>query len=105
MGLGMVPGIGMAIVIRTAVFLGVRRLLGDSKEEKEKELVAERERKAQLVIKNLQDAINGLLERIMSLEARAAESEANREAIRVLRERLNLLKQILEHRKQQFATA
>lgn len=104
LGLGMVPGIGIAIVIGTAIFVGMRWLLGDSKEEKEKKLVAERERKAQHVIKNLQDTINGILGRITSLEQRAAESEANREAIRVLRERLNMLKRIIEQRRLQFVT-
>jgi len=104
LGLGMVPGIGIAIVIGTGIFVGMRWLLGDSKEEKEKKLIAERERKAQLVIKNLQESINGLWERIRSLEERAAGSEANREAIRVLRERLNSLVRILEQRKQQRAT-
>lgn len=104
LGFGMVPGIGIAILIGTGIFAGVRRLLGDSKAEEEKKLVVARERKAQLVIKNLQDLINGVLERITSLEPRAAESEANREAIRVLRERMNFLKHMLEQRKQQLAT-
>lgn len=98
LGFGMVPGIGIAILLGIGVFIGARALLGDSKKTKEKTLVAERERKAQLVIKNLQDTINGLLTRIASLEAKVADSDANREAVQILRERLNSLKRILEQR-------
>jgi len=105
LGFGMVPGIGIAVLIGTGVFIGVRWMLGDSKEDREKKLASERERKAQLVIRNLQDTINGLLERIAVLESQAAEAEANREAIEVLRERLNALKRVLEQRKQRLATA
>lgn len=104
LGLGMVPGIGIAIVIGTGIFIGMKYLFGDSKKEKERKLSAENERKAQLVIKNLQDTINELLKRISSLEPKAAESEANQKAIQVLRERLNSLKRILEQRKQQLVT-
>jgi hypothetical protein len=103
LGLGMVPGIGIAIVIGTTIFISMRWLLGDSKKKGEKKLRAENERKAQLVIKNLQDTINELLVRILSIEQKAAESEANREAIQVLRERLNSLMRILKQRKQQLA--
>ena len=104
LGLGMVPGIGIAIVVGIVIFSGVRWLLGDSKEEKERKLAAERERKAQIVIKNLQDTINGLLERITHLEQESKKTEANRKAIRVLQKRLNSLKRILEQRKQQLST-
>ncbi len=76
LGLGMVPGIGIVIVIGTGIFIGMKYLLGDSKKEKERKLSAENERKAQLVIKNLQNAINELLKRISSLEPKAEESEA-----------------------------
>jgi uncharacterized tellurite resistance protein B-like protein len=105
LGFGMVPGIGIAIIVGTGIYLSLRWLLGDSKEEKEKELTAERVRKAQLVIKNLQDTINGLFERITSLESKAAEAEANKEAIQVIRKRLNALKRILEQRKNQLVAA
>lgn len=104
LGLGMVPGIGIAIVIGTGIFIGMKYLFGDSKKEKERKLSAENERKAQLVIKNLQDTINELLKRISSLAPKAAESEANQRAIQVLRDRLNSLKRILAQRKQQLAT-
>lgn len=103
LGLGMVPGIGIVIVIGTGIFIGMKYLLGDSKKEKERKLSAENERKAQLVIKNLQNAINELLKRISSLELKAAESEANQKAIQVLRDRMNSLKRILEQRKQHLA--
>ncbi len=98
LGFGMVPGIGVAIVLGTAVFLGTKWLLGDSRKVKEEKLRAEQERKAQLVIKNLQDAITQIINRIESLEANAAESQANREAIAILTERLTSLKQVLRQR-------
>jgi len=97
-GFGMVPGIGVAVVLGTAVFLGTKWLLGDSREVKEEKLRAAQERKAQLVIKNLQEAITRIIDRIESLEAAAAQSAANREAISDLTERLNSLKQVLRQR-------
>jgi len=103
LGFGMVPGIGVAILVGTGVFVGVRWFLGDSKTKKEADLATERERKAQLVIKNLQDTINGLLGRIAALEVKASESAANREAIDLLHERLNSLRRALEQRKQHLA--
>ncbi len=105
LGLGMVPGIGIAVLIGTGLFCGIRWLLGDSKKEKEEKLVAERERKAQLVIGNLQDAINGLLERIGRLERKTGQAEANREAIEILRNRLKSLNHMLEQRKQRCVAA
>jgi len=80
LGLGMVPGIGIAIVIGTGIFIGMKYLFGDSKKEKEMKLRSENERKAQQVIKNLQYTINELLKRLASLEPKAAESEANKKA-------------------------
>ncbi len=98
LGFGMVPGIGVAVVLGTAVFLGTTWLLGDSRKVKEEKLRAAQERKAQLVIKNLQEAIAQIIDRIESLEAEAAKSEANRTAIAILTERLTSLKQVLRQR-------
>jgi len=99
LGLGMVPGIGVAILIGTGVFLGMKRILGDRKKKKEEELRLQKERKAQLVIKNLQEAINNLTDRISELESKANMAEANEEAIKILNERLLSLKRILKQRK------
>jgi hypothetical protein len=95
LGFGMVPGIGVAVLIGAGIFVGVKHLLGDDKEKKEKEIKLERERKLQLVIKNLQEAINMLIDRISVLEKKAKIAEANKEAINILRERLNNLQKVL----------
>ncbi len=105
LGLGMVPGIGIAVLIGTGVFLGTRSLLGDSKEKKGKQLAAELQRKAQLVIKNLQEAINALVERLANLERKAEKLETNQEAIEELRKRLTTLKRILDQKNQRLAVA
>ena len=103
LGFGMVSGIGVAIVMGTGLFVGVSTLLGDRKKEKEKQLIADRERKAQLVIRNLQETINSLIDRLASLEKKSVEAESNREAIDILRKRITLLKRILDQRKLRLA--
>ena len=104
---GMIPGIGVAIILGTSLFIGVNKLLDTGDKSKKAKLQAEKERKAQLVIKNMQGAINQLVEKITSLqekatnlEASAADAEANREAIRILTERLKFMKQSVTKRKQ-----
>jgi predicted ATPase len=99
----MVPGIGIAVLIGTGVFLRTRSLLGDSKEKKEKQLAAVRQRKAQLVIKNLQETISELVERLAYLEKKVKQLETNQEAIGTLRKRLTMLKCILDQKKQRLA--
>ena len=102
LGLGMVGGIGVVVLIGTGVFVGTRMLLGDRKKIKEQQFKAERDRKAQLAIKNLQDTISVLLERLTILEAKVADLEKNGEAIIVLRERLEALKRVLQQRQGRF---
>jgi uncharacterized tellurite resistance protein B-like protein len=104
---GMIPGIGVAILLGTGIFMGVNALLDTGDKSKKAQLQAEKERKAQLVIKNMQGAINQLVEQITSLqekavnlEASGADAEANREAIRILSERLRSMKQSVTKRKQ-----
>ncbi|MEA5540297.1 hypothetical protein VB834_14820 [Limnoraphis robusta Tam1] len=106
---GMIPGIGVAILLGTGIFMGVNALLDTGDKSKKAQLQAEKERKAQLVIKNMQGAINQLVEQIASLqekavnlEASAADAEANREAIRLLTERLKFMQQSVAKRKQAF---
>ena len=99
LGFGMVPGIGIAVLIGAGVFLGMKTILGDSKKKKEEELKLRKERKAQLVIKNLQEAINNLTDKITELESKANTAEANEEAIKILNKRLLSLKNILKQRK------
>jgi len=109
---GMIPGIGVAILLGTGIFMGVNKLLDTGDKSKKAQLQAEKERKAQLVIKNMQGAINQLVEQISSLqekainlEASASDAEANREAIKLLTERLKFMQQSVTKRKQSFAGA
>ena len=104
---GMVPGIGVAIVAGASIFMGVNWLLDTGDKRKKEEIRADRERKAQLVIQNMQGTINQLVEQIANLQkqasdldASAAEAERNREAIRVLTERLRFMQQSVAKRKQ-----
>jgi hypothetical protein len=97
LGLGMVPGIGIAILLGTAIFVGLRKVLGDSKKTKEKQIAADRERKAQLVIKNLTESVNVLLKKINDLEV---DAKANQERLNELKSRLFALNQMLKTRKQ-----
>ena len=99
LSLGMVSGIGVAVIIGTGIFIGMKFILGDSKTKKEKELRQKKERKAQLVIKNLQESINNLIDRINDLEKNANTAEANKRAIKELQQRLLALQKILKQRK------
>lgn len=104
---GMIPGIGVAIIAGAGIFMGVNWLLDTGDHRKKEQIKAERERKAQLVIENMQGAINSLVEQITCLqekathlEASAACAAANREAIRILTERLRFMQQSVTKRKQ-----
>ena len=104
-GIGMIPGIGVAIVLGTAIFIGLRAILGDSKKKKENKLRLEAERKAQLAIKNLQDTISVILERICALEERTSDHEENARIVDDLRGRLLALRGILARKRTVFAEA
>ncbi|TAL69295.1 MAG: TerB family tellurite resistance protein [Bacteroidetes bacterium] len=95
LGLGMVPGIGVAILIGTGIFVSLKALFGDSKKKKEKIIRGENERKSQLVIKNLHEAINKIISKIEELQVKALQSDANENAINELKERLLKLKKIV----------
>ncbi|MBX0330816.1 TerB family tellurite resistance protein [Oscillochloris sp. ZM17-4] len=99
LGLGMVPGIGVAVLLGAGIFMGVRYLLDAGQEREKERLRAEAMRKAQLVIQNLQEAITMVIERLPQLQGAAADAETNREAIFQLHERLRALQQIIARRK------
>jgi uncharacterized tellurite resistance protein B-like protein len=99
LGLGMVPGIGVVILMGGSVLLLTSKLLDPGNKRKKERLRAEREHKAQLVIKNLQASMNALTERIQELQGAAANAEANQEAILKLNERLRALTQLLAKRR------
>jgi len=100
LGFGMIPGIGIAIVIGTVIFVVVTNLLDvGGKKQKEKAQLA-KERRAEQVIRNLQDTINNLIDRLMNLEKKAQDAESNREAIHKLQEVIQKLRQIQNSKKQ-----
>lgn len=94
---GIFPGIGMSILLGTAIFVGLGRVFDNRKNTKEKQIVANRERKAQLVIKNLTESIKILQERINDLEE---ESKTNKEKLNELKSKLFTLNQFLKTREQ-----
>lgn len=100
LGFGMVPGIGVAVLLGAGIFWGVSQLLDTGSTRAKEEEMSKRERKAQLVIQNLQETLNRLIERIENLQKLAADAEGNREAIRILTEKMRYLQQILTKRKQ-----
>lgn len=103
LGLGMIPGIGVVIVLGTVVFVGLSALFDTGNKRKREAHQRERERKAQLAVENLQETINHLIYRMTRLQEDAADAKANKEAIRQMNERLIKLQQILARRKEDLA--
>jgi len=99
LGLGMVPGIGIAVVIGAGIFFGMKAMFGKSKAEQATAHRLNQERKAQLVIKNLQEAVNAIIEKIAALAVSAQKAEENEAAIKVMQERLLKLQKVLAQRK------
>lgn len=100
LGFGMISGIGVLVGVGTVIFMGASQVLDIGGKQEKERLMAERERKAQLVIANLQGALNKLIERVSKLQTVAADAEANKEAIRVLTEKMRYLQQLVAKRKQ-----
>ncbi len=98
LGLGMVPGIGVAIIVGVGIFCAARWLLDPGNTRKKEQLKAERDLRAQKVIKNLQETINLLTERIQKLQRSADKAIENAEAIRKLNERLSTLQKAVSRR-------
>lgn len=96
---GMIPGIGVAILAGAGIFMGVNYFLDTGDKRKKEQVKVERERKAQLVIQNLQNILNSVMSRIAELQAKSAESEANREVIQVLTKKMKTLQQLVNKRK------
>ncbi len=91
----MVTGIGVVALVGAGISRGVSHVL-DSGGQQEKDRQRERqERKAQLVMTNLQDAINGLIEQILALQTDVA---ANRATLLTLKDRLHQLQDMLKQR-------
>jgi uncharacterized protein YlxW (UPF0749 family) len=105
LGLGMLPGIGVAIALGTAIYIGMNSLFDTGQKRKKERLQKERQRKAQLAIQNLQETIGTLLERLANLQESAADAEANKEAVKKLNDRLRKLKRVLSRREEQMEGA
>jgi uncharacterized tellurite resistance protein B-like protein len=103
LGFGMIPGVGVAILLGTAVYVAITRFLDVGGRRKKEILRKEAERRAQVVIANMQESLNHLVEQVARLSASAAESAANREAIAQLTARLRSLQQLLNRRKNELA--
>jgi len=103
LGLGMIPGIGVVIVLGTVVFVGLSALFDTGNKRKREAHQRESERKAQLAVENLQETINHRIYRMTRLQEDAADAKANKEAIRQMNERLIKLQQILARRKEDLA--
>lgn len=100
LGAGMLPGIGVAILIGTGIFVSLNYMFDTGNKRKKEEHRRERERKAQLAIANLQETINYLIDCMTRLQEDAADAKANKEAIQQLNERLTKLQQVLACRKE-----
>jgi uncharacterized tellurite resistance protein B-like protein len=99
LGFGMIPGIGVAILLGTGVFVGAKWLMDKKSKDGKRALQADRERRAQFAIKNLQDAIDAIISRLRDLQHEADKVQANEEAIRALTQRLTALQRLLSKRK------
>jgi uncharacterized tellurite resistance protein B-like protein len=99
LGFGMVPGLGVAVVLGTLVYLGMARILDVGGRQARERAAREAERRAQQVIINLQNVIQHLVERLQALQGAAETAEANREAIHELVRRLRALQQLVNRRK------
>lgn len=104
LGFGMVPGIGVAILIGAAIFMVAQNCLDIGGKKQEKKVRLERERRAEQVIRNLQNTINQLIDKISELEKKAQDAVANREAIYKLQDIIRNLRQIRNAKKQGHAT-
>ena len=101
LGFGMIPGIGVAIVLGAAIFIGLTKLFDVGGKRKKQKHQLQKERRAQLIIQNLQDTINMLLDKLEKLEEKAKDAEANKEAIKKLQDVLKNLRQIQNSKKRE----
>jgi len=89
LGVGTVPGLDVAVLFSVELCMGVRKALGRSIEE----------RREQRAMKNLQGAINELIDRVVELEESADENTTDLEAMKTLTKRLRTLQQALYSRR------
>jgi hypothetical protein len=93
LGLGMVPGIGVAVLLGTGVFLGVRALLDAASQSAPEALRGQVARRAQAVIVSLEE-MTTLIDRQIA-EVASTDSRAAGLRLATLMERRRALQQIL----------
>ena len=98
LGLGMVPGIGVAVLLGTGVFLGVRALLDAANQTEQGQLRAQLGRQAAAVFANLEAMLALLDQQIHTLE-RTADTRANGVRLAAFHERRRALQQIIARRR------
>ena len=97
LGLGMVPGIGVAVLLGTGVFLGVRALLDAANQDVQGQLGSELARRARAVNASLEAMIT-LLDRRIDEVKQAEDSQANGLLRAAWDERRRALQQIMARR-------
>lgn len=98
LGLGMVPGIGVAVLLGTGVFLGVRALLDATNQGEQGQLHSELARRAQAVIASLEEML-ALLDQQIQMVAHAGDTQANGLQLAAFSERRRALQQIMARRR------
>jgi len=92
----MVTGIGIIAVVGAGIYMGASYLFDTGGKQAKERYRAEQERKAQLVIANLQAMIDGLMQQLRTLQN---DVTANRETIDILFDRVRKLKGLLNQRR------
>ncbi len=99
LGFGMVPGIAAAVILGTGTYFGLGRVLDLGGHRKKALESAENERRAQLVIRHLQAAMEELLERIEELRESADTARQNERDLLVLKARMKTLQSVIARKK------
>ncbi len=99
LGFGMIPGIGVAIIIGTVIFMALTKLFDVGGEKEKKKAQAAKEIRTVQVIRNVQDTINHLIDKISELEKKIQDTESNRDAINKFHEVIQKLRQIQKAKK------
>lgn len=95
LGFGMVSGIAVAVALGTGTYFGLGRILDMGGGRQRALQAAESERRAQLVIKHLQDALREVMERMSGLQDAAETAEENRQVIAMLKDRMRAFQAVI----------
>lgn len=98
LGLGMVPGIGVAVLLGTGVFLGVKALLDSASQESADQLRRQVAQRAQAIVASLEEMII-YIDHMIAHEVREADTRSSGIRLATLNERRRALVQILARRR------